>query len=491
MRSRQLALLALALLPACLPVGAWPAPAPAPSGLAAALDSVFADTLLRHAHLGVVVRSLTTGETLYERDSGRAFTPGSVVKLLTASVALEALGPDYRHRTRFFAAGPVRNGVLNGELVVRGGGDPTISTRFHPDPRVVMRGWADSLRARGISRIAGGIVGVDSAFTGPAIGLGWAWDDLASTDAPETGALSFNQSSIRLRVVPSRAVGAPAVVLVEPATQYVRVDNAATTAAAGTPARLQISRDAAGPGIRVAGTIPVDTPAVADSVAVRNPTDYYLAVLREVLREEGIAVEGQALDADEWPEARATAGETPLFTHASPPLRDVLRPMLQQSVNWIAETVLRTLGRERRGVGSAEAGAAVVDSTLRAWGVPTDGVRMVDGSGLSRYNLLSPEPLARVLAHMRRSPNWESWLSSLPIGGQSGTLAELMVGPPLRGNVYAKTGTLTGVRSLAGYLLAPGDEPLLFVITSNHHMVRAGDVNPVLEAALRAVVERE
>jgi hypothetical protein len=169
------ALLALLfLLPSCVPA-ARPVSAPGPSTLAAALDSVFADTALQHAHWGVLVKSLATGETLYQRDAGKAFVPASAMKLVTGAVALSTLGPDYRFRTTFAAAGPVRAGVLQGDLVVRGGGDPTLSERFSPDDaRGAMRAWADSLRSRGITRIAGGIVGVDSAFSGAPLGAGWA-----------------------------------------------------------------------------------------------------------------------------------------------------------------------------------------------------------------------------------------------------------------------------------------------------------------------------
>jgi D-alanyl-D-alanine carboxypeptidase/D-alanyl-D-alanine-endopeptidase (penicillin-binding protein 4) len=350
-----------------------------------------------------------------------------------------------------------------------------------------MRAWADSLRAHGISRIEGGIIGVDSAFSGPPLGAGWAWDDLGEDYAAEFGALQFNEGVVGVQVVPGRTVGQPAIVVLDPPTQYVRVENAVVTAARGAPPRLEITREPAGPRITVAGRIPADSAYLMGAVAVRDPPGYFLSVLRETLREEGIAVEGQALNASEWPAPRSPASDVPLFSYASPPLREILPAMLKPSQNWIAETLLHTLGHELRGTGSAEAGEAVVDSVFRHWQLPVDGLRQADGSGLSRYDLVTPELLVALLAHMRQSPNWELWYASLPVGGVDGTLANRMKSPPLHANVHAKTGTLTGVRSLSGYLTTTSGEPVVFSILINHHLHGAHEVDAVVDAALALV----
>jgi serine-type D-Ala-D-Ala carboxypeptidase/endopeptidase (penicillin-binding protein 4) len=265
----------------------------------------------------------------------------------------------------------------------------------------------------------------------------------------------------------------------------VHVNNRTVTVQAGSGARLELERDPAGPGITLSGLVPTDTPAIILTAAVRGPADYFLAVLRETLREAGVVVEGQALTTQEWPEARRPSAERPLFAYASPPLREILPGMLKPSQNWIAETLLRTLGRERRGEGSASAGVAVVDSTLRAWRLPLDGFRMVDGSGLSRYDLVTPELFAGVLSRMRSDPAWPLWYTALPAAGQSGTLENRMQAAPLRGNVHAKTGTLSGVRSLAGYLETERGETLVFTILINNHLRSAAAADRVAEAALQ------
>jgi D-alanyl-D-alanine carboxypeptidase/D-alanyl-D-alanine-endopeptidase (penicillin-binding protein 4) len=164
--------------------------------------------------------------------------------------------------------------------------------------------------------------------------------------------------------------------------------------------------------------------------------------------------------------------------------------MQKPSQNRIAETLPRTVGKERRGEGSARAAAAVVDSTFRSWGLPAEDLRLADGSGLSRYDLVTPELLVGILAHMRASPNWELWYASLPVGGEDGSLRSRMAEPPLRGNVHAKTGTLTGVRSLSGYVTTTAGEPLVFSFLVNDHLRSAAAVDRVVDEAVRRMVAR-
>src|SRR5690606_4803617 len=257
--------------------------------------------------------------TIYRRNAEQVFLPASNQKLLTGAAALETLGPAFQFRTDVHASGQIRDGILYGDLIVRGGGDPTFSARFGDDSRSVFRAWADSLRARGISRVQGGIVGVDSAFTGPSIGAGWAWDDLDAGFAAEYGSLQFNEGVATLRIVPRSTIGFPPVVVIDPPTQYVRVYPLAATAPAGPPIELSLRRAPGGPGVTLEGSVPADT-MLTTSLAVHDPTMYFLAVMREALREAGIDVQGQAMPADEWPEDRAGVVEGLLFTHRSPPL---------------------------------------------------------------------------------------------------------------------------------------------------------------------------
>ncbi len=462
-----------------------PAPAPAASPLAAALDSVFADSAFRRATWGVLVRDPATGATLYRLGAERMLVPASNMKVVTGAAALEALGPDWRFRTTVAAAGPVQGGTLRGDLVVRGGGDPTLSARLlGGDTRSVFRAWADSLRARGVTRVAGRVVGNDDAFDDVPLGRGWAWDDLDAGYSAEVGALELNEGVVGVRVAPGARAGEPARVTLSPPTGYVPVDNRVVTGPAGTPPRVQAARAASGAGIVVSGTVPLDTAGVSEEVAVRDNTLYFATVLRETLREAGIEVQGPAADADALPAGERGEAAVPLFVHASPPLREVLAAFMKPSQNQYGEILLKTLGRELRGEGSAAAGAAAIDSLFRARGLPAAALAQADGSGLSRYNLVAPELLAAVLEHMMRSPHWEAWYAALPVGGVDGTLASRFRGTPLEGRLHAKTGTLSGVRALSGYVPGPDGRPLVFSILLNHHTRSARDADRVVDAAL-------
>lgn len=460
----------------------------AAAGLAADLDAIFDDPAFAHAHWGVLVRSLDSGTTLYARNAERLFVPASNAKLLTAAAALETLGPDYRYETIVSTSGPIRDGVLDGSLVIVGTGDPTFSGRFLYNPRDVFRAWADSLIAHGITRVAGGIVAVDTAFRAPTLGAGWAWDDLLSGSAAEFGALQFNEGVVELEIFPSQTLLQPAIIVLTPPTQAVRVTNDTRTLPAGSNLAIRVERDIAGRGIVVRGEVPTDAGEIRRTVSAGNPSHFFATVLRETLREEGIAVEGPATGFAELGAFDTTVSNSlGLFVHRSPPLAEILVGMMMPSQNQIAETALVTVGREIRGESTAEAGAAVVDSLLRAWDVEPTQHRLADGSGLSRYNLASPALFSALLEAMDESSFREAWLASLPVAGRDGTLAGRMTEPPLVDRVIAKTGTLTGVRALSGYLTTVAGERVTFSIIVNNHLLSAADADRITEAALERI----
>jgi serine-type D-Ala-D-Ala carboxypeptidase/endopeptidase (penicillin-binding protein 4) len=460
----------------------------APTELTVAVDQILADPAFQHAHWGVMVHALDSDELLYARNAEQLFVPASNMKLVTAAAALETLGPDFRYRTTISAGGPIRGDAIEGPLVVTGTGDPALSPRFFADARDVFGAWADSLRSHGVNRIAGAVIGVDTAFVGPTLGSGWAWDDLTSGYSAEFGALQFNEGVIDLDIFPSQTVLDPAVIVLTPPTQYVRVINDTRTMPAGSVTALRVMRDEAGPGIIVRGEIAIDEAGESRSVAVRNPALYLASVLRETLRESGIAVEGPAVHYSAVGlNSQELSGVVDIFSHLSPPLSEILAGMMKPSQNQIAETLLRTVGRELRGEGSADGGVAVVDSLFAAWGFEHRGFRMADGSGLSRYDLLSPALLIELLAHMDRSAYRDVWLASLPIGGRDGTLEDRMRDPPLLEQVLAKTGSLGGVRALSGYLTARSGERLAFSTIVNNSLLGSSSADQVAEAILEVV----
>ncbi len=476
--------------------GCYPAPRTAPvptpaEALRAEIRTIFADTAFAHAFWGVIVRSLDTGETFYQQYGEKMFLPASNMKLVTGAAVLEALGPDFRYRTALAAAGPVREGVLRGDLVVRAGGDPTISGRFTPgDPRAVFRAWADSLRAHGVRRVAGAVVGVDEYFDNVPYGRGWTWDDLIFAYSAPVAGLQFNDAVVQVQVFAGSRAGLPAVVALEPGTGYLPVINRTTTTGPDSPEQLEYRYSETGGALIVAGEVPLGAAPIERNVAVRDPARYFVTVLRESLREAGILVEGPAVLAGDREDDEATLrAASPLFVHHSPAMREILPAFMKPSQNQIAEMLLKTLGRELRGEGSAGAGAQVVDSLFRVWELEPRYLVMADGSGLSRYNYLAPELAMALLERMTRSPHFELWHTSLPIAGVDGTLRTRMVGTPAEGRVYAKTGTLSGVRALSGYVTTADGERLLFSMMVNHHLLRAADADRLIDATLVRLAE--
>jgi D-alanyl-D-alanine carboxypeptidase/D-alanyl-D-alanine-endopeptidase (penicillin-binding protein 4) len=492
-RFRSAPVLLLALAAACAP--AQPALSPAPAAvpaqaaatptIAAALDSIFNDTLFASAHWGVLVRSLETGETVYARNAGRMFVPASNMKLVTAAAALEALGPEYRYRTQVAATGPVRNGELRGDLLVIGGGDPSISDRFHGDVGAFLRGWADSLRAHGVTRITGGVIGVDDVFDDVPLGRGWAWDDLQDSYSAEIGGLLLNEGFVTVRIAPAPGQRAAAVTTRPVSDEWVPVQG--NVWMADTAGRVSARRGDSLSAVLVSGSIRADTTVLEEEVAVRNNTRFFASALRQALLEAGIAVGGPSSDADDLP-AERIAGRTLLFTHTSPPMREILAGFMKPSQNQLGEMLIKTLGVELRGMGTWPAGLSAVDSLVRTWQMPPRLLSQADGSGLSRYNLVAPAFLVALLEREARSPNAAVFHAALPVAGRDGTLASRMRGTPAEGNVHAKTGTLSGVRALSGYFTTAAGERMVFSMISNHHTVTSRDVDRVAEAALMRLI---
>jgi serine-type D-Ala-D-Ala carboxypeptidase/endopeptidase (penicillin-binding protein 4) len=291
---------------------------------------------------------------------------------------------------------------------------------------------------------------------------------------------------VRVTVAPGPAAGAPAAVTLVPATAYVPVVSGALTSPAGGETAVVVRRGADGRTLHVSGTVPLGGEPHTERIAVTDNTRYFVTVLRETLVGAGIAVGGGAPAGNPAPGAHAV-GDT-LFVHVSVPLSGILPRFLKPSQNQIGEILLKTLGAELRGSGTSADGAAVVDSLLRVWGLPAELLAQADGSGLSRYNLAAPELVTMLLEREHASPGSGLFVHSLPVAGVDGTIAGRMQGTPLQGNVRAKTGTLTGVRALSGYLETAAGETLVFSTIVNHHTLRAADVDRVVEAALLRLV---
>jgi len=452
------------------------------------LSAIFSDKRLADAQWGVSVYSLDRDESLFQQNAGKLYIPASNAKIITAAAALLRLGPEYRFKTRVMTDGVIEDGILRGNLIIEGFGDPSNPLRAGgKDPFAVFRKWAAQLKAKGIQTIAGDLVGDASSFSGAPYGLGWEWDDLIEGYAAPVSALQFNENILALKVRPGAETGANAVLSMEPLPDYLRARNDATTGSRNDTAVIAVERDftgeqtaaAARDEIRVSGTLALQGPAVNRSISVNAPVIYYLSALKYALAKEGIDT-----STCEVRESSVPPDAEMLWTHLSPPLAELLAPMMKQSLNLMSETFLRVLGLEAHGLGTAANGKAVVEKILSEKGIGKGSYVFADASGLSRRNLASADMFVRILTFMRRQSFFPQFYSALAVAGVDGTLKSRLVGTAAAGNVHAKTGTISSASAISGYVTTADGEMLAFSMIANNFPVSARIAGEVQNRAL-------
>ena len=477
------------------PQAAPPPPQPAKTSAAlrdlqAQLSSVFAAPIMARGVWGVHVRSLDRGDVLFSLNGDKLMMPASNMKILTLAATAERLGWGYRFATTLETAGSVADGILSGDLIVRGNGDPTISTRNNRN-QAVFDEWATALRTAGIRSIEGRIIGDDQAFDDEGIGPGWSWDYLDADYAAPIGALQYNENTADLVVAAGAVVGDPAIVQMTPGSGLTLVNRVTTIEAkegAAGRGSVNISRRIDRPVIEVSGTIRAGAPALTSTVAVLNPTLFFAQSLKDALIARGIAVSGEAVDLDDVA-AELTHGDSSerhtLVSTPSPELREIANVLMKVSQNQYAETLLKAIGAARGALGTTNAGRRAAAETFTAWGIPPDSYVMSDGSGLSRYDYIAPSTITMILARMHSDPRHrEAFEGSLPIAGKDGTMSSRMRRSLADGNAVAKTGSIANVRSLSGYVKTRNGETLAFSILANDFVIPAATVNWIADLAI-------
>lgn len=494
------AVLSLGLTLACsrTPAPAVPSPpprSPAPSsatssidGLRARIEAILANPAVSKGTWGVAVRSLKAHDTLVEINAHRLLTPASTLKILTLAVTADQLGWDYAFETRVFMTGTVKDGVLDGDLVVVGSGDPSFDD-WDGAATATFASWSARLKALGITTIGGRIIGNDDVFTDEGYGAGWMWDDMAEDYSAPASGLQFNEGTAQILVTPT-APGEPAMLSLTPSHTRFPMINRTTTVAAGGTTHLSHKALPLTPGAVVTGTIALDAPKQVRNVAIGNPTLYFANALRSGLIANGIDVLGGAVDADDLVDAPVVDASNATLSHRSPTLPTLADTLMKLSQNLYAESFLRTLGRLKGKGGDADAGIEVVRKVLASWGAPVSELVLADGSGLSRYNLVSPALVVSVLEHVHGDDRLrDPFVASLPVAGKPGMLANRMKGTAANGLVQAKTGSFTNARSLAGFVNSADGEPLVFDIMTNNFAAPTSQVDRVSDAIVAALAE--
>ena len=453
------------------------------------LGAIFGEPAVTHGVWAATVHSLRHGETLYSINAFRLQTPASVQKLLTAAVAAERLGWDYRYTTRIYATGPIdAAGAVNGDIVVVSDGDPTINPR-HAARWAIFDQWGKQLAAKGIRQVNGYLIGDDNAFEEPGWGQGWAWDDLAFGYGAAISALQYNENQVELLVGPGLNVGSRAIISVSPAGSGLIIDHQVTTAAADQPSRLKLVRPPNSQLLSVIGEVPIGSPAITEYAAVDNPTQVYLNALRVAFGRQGVNIERTPLDIDDVRLRPDISTATLLIEDRSPPLSEIADVALKWSRNIYAETLLLTVAPEGQPK-SWSGGLAALEETLNDWGIFREYFLARDGSGLSRYDYLSTDALTWLLTYLWMDPKHnEPYRVALPVFGVNGNVANRLRNTPASGRVWAKTGSMSQVRSLSGYLFTAEGEPLVFSFIVNGFRVPQREIDAAMDRALLRLVD--
>jgi D-alanyl-D-alanine carboxypeptidase/D-alanyl-D-alanine-endopeptidase (penicillin-binding protein 4) len=433
-------------------------------------------TGVSRAAWGIAVQSLDRCERLFELNSGTLLVPASVAKIVTVAAAADAVGWDFRYTTTVRATAPIVDGVLRGDLLIVGSGDPSIGGRGSDD----LSSWVEGLRAAGLRRIEGRVIGDDDAVEEPRPQLAWAWDDLGYATGALFGALNLSENRTSVTITPGGSPGTSASVAVEPRT-FRAVTNRVVTGLAGSPQLLWPEQRPGEAALTIAGSIPAGAAPAALAVSVGNPTLWFASALKSRLIRDGIEVSGDAVDIDDVVPPPSRDSTTLLFTHHSLPLAQLALPVLKDSVNLYAEALMR-LNAAAGAFPTNDAALEGVRKRLDSWGIASGSYQLVDGSGLSRRDAISADAVLAVLTRMADPSSQSPFVTALPIAGVDGSLASRMKGTAAEGNVKAKTGTMSNIRSLAGYVTTRDNERLAFAILINNFEGTGANANEALDA---------
>lgn len=443
----------------------------------ASIDQLMSDPALDGATVSLMVRDARSGSTLYQHNANNRLTPASSIKLLTTAAAMDILGPHYRFSTQLLSTGSAQHSRLMGNLYLKGMGDPSIH-------------WADyqalaaTLAQKGIKQIQGDIVFDDSFFDSERLGVDWANDDESSYYAAQISALTlspnvdFDAGTLLVTAKAPGTPGLPVEVEIDPPTTLVQIRNRAVSGT-GT---YDLNRLHGTNLLQLTGAVAPGTQN-GQLVSVWEPTQLVANLFEQALAQQGIEVTGHRVIGGLTP-----ASATVLATHESAPLQELLTPLLKLSNNNMSEVLLKTMGRKTADTGTATAGLAAVADFLTRNGVNVTTLKQVDGSGLSRRNLLSAHDLTDLLLAASKKPWFNTWYNALPIAGNpdrmvGGTLRNRLRGTAAQNNLHAKTGSLGGVSALTGYITDPAGQQLVFSMVTNNYVVD-GDQIKALEDRL-------
>ncbi len=444
----------------------------------------------------IMAVDLQSGRVLLNRDAERSLIPASNMKLLTSACALETLGPDYRFETIIGYTGKIDSaGTLNGDLIIIGEGDPTPATRyghiFSSNPQIdakdIFTSCADEAAKKGIHTIAGDIKGYSAHYSRDKHGSGWEWNDLKQWYAAEISPLIYTDDCIEVTISPGDSAGVAASIDWSPDFDDLAFYGRVNTSSSDDDPSIHFDRGLVNNIVTVWGTIPAGSEPVKRWIAVNDALAYFLEAMYNSLEESGISITGSPIATHrQW---KSGDDLNSLFIHSSPPLNQIIRVINTDSQNLYAETLLRALGSEfiLSGLQPAltvkdafEAGAFAVETWEEKMAGKSPGFVMADGSGMSRRNMLSAAGIMKVLVHMNNSQYRGDFIRSLATPGK-GTLRNRLYNLPTEISVFAKTGRMSRVRSLSGYIGNENGMRIAFSMICNNYLCESSEVEATMD----------
>jgi len=490
----------------------------------ARVDAALADSRASKAFWGILIADRDTGQTLYELNADKFFTPASNAKIFTSALVLSTLPRDFRFHTTLETAGQLgADGRLVGDLILVGHGDPDFSNRKFPYAGKIEReGAADAplvemvnqAVAKGLKAVEGDIIADDSYFPYDPYPAGWSVGDLFFTFGAPISALAFNDNSFSIEVSPGVREGEAAGAIVEPAAASGGFVRQITTGPSSGKPDFSVVRRPGQNFILLRGSIPAGHAPIKLDFAMTDPEQTAADTLKQILEARGIKVTGgvrvkHAEPPRPFDSATVPAGGIGLFPepvtansnaaqivsvliladHVSPPLLESIGVTNKVSQNLHAELFLRTVAREKTGIGSSDAGLWVEQNFLKALGIEEGEVVLSDGSGLSRDDLVTPRAVIQLLRYISQQPWGVDYIATFPIAGADGTLENRMKDTAASGRILAKTGSLEHVRAMSGYATTVHGELLVFTIFGNNNSQHGRDATAAIDAIAVAMVE--